>query len=81
MSKYQSVRGTRDLLPAQKKVFRQIESIAYANAQNYGFGQIETPIFEFSDVFHRAMGEENSKNQAHCAFLNSDRHLFANGYL
>lgn len=57
MSKYQSVRGTRDLLPAQKKVFRQIESIAYSNAQNYGFGQIETPIFEFSDVFHRAMGE------------------------
>ena len=57
MSKYQSVRGTRDLLPSQKKVFRQIESIAYANAQNYGFGQIETPIFEFSEVFHRAMGE------------------------
>lgn len=57
MSKYQSVRGTRDLLPALKKVFRKIESIAYANAENYGFGQIETPIFEFSEVFHRAMGE------------------------
>ena len=57
MSKYQSVRGTRDLLPPQKKLFRKIESIAYANAENYGFGQIETPIFEFSEVFHRAMGE------------------------
>ncbi len=57
MSKYQSVRGTRDLLPAQKKVFRHIETIAYENSINYGFGQIETPIFEFSDVFHRAMGE------------------------
>ena len=57
MSKYQSVRGTRDLLPAQKKVFRAIEAIAYENSINYGFGQIETPIFEFSDVFHRAMGE------------------------
>jgi histidyl-tRNA synthetase len=57
MSKYQSVRGTRDLLPAQKKVFRRIEAMAYENATNYGFGQIETPIFEFSDVFHRAMGE------------------------
>ncbi len=57
MSKYQSVRGTRDLLPAQKKIFRHIEAIAYENSINYGFGQIETPIFEFSDVFHRAMGE------------------------
>lgn len=57
MSKYQSVRGTRDLLPAIKKVFRSIEAKAYANAQNYGFKEIETPIFEFSEVFHRSLGE------------------------
>ncbi|OFZ28995.1 MAG: histidine--tRNA ligase [Bdellovibrionales bacterium RIFCSPHIGHO2_01_FULL_40_29] len=57
MSKYQSVRGTRDLLPALKKVFRQIDEIAYKTARNYGFNEIETPIFEFSDVFHRSLGE------------------------
>ena len=57
MSKYQSVRGTRDLLPALKKTFRAIEAKAYGNAQNYGFKEIETPIFEFSDVFHRSLGE------------------------
>lgn len=57
MSKYQSVRGTRDLLPQLKKVFRQIDEIAYKSAQNYGFSEIETPIFEFSDVFHRSLGE------------------------
>ena len=57
MSKYQSVRGTRDLLPAVKKTFRAIDQIAYQTAQKYGFSEIETPIFEFSEVFHRSLGE------------------------
>lgn len=57
MSKYQSVRGTRDLLPEAKIVYRHIEETAYKTAKNYGFKEIETPIFEFSDVFHRSLGE------------------------
>lgn len=57
MSKYQSVRGTRDLLPELKQIFRQIDETAYKTAKNYGFKEIETPIFEFSDVFHRSLGE------------------------
>lgn len=57
MSKYQSVRGTRDLLPELKQMFRQIDEIAYKTAKNYGFKEIETPIFEFSEVFHRSLGE------------------------
>ena len=57
MSKYQSVRGTRDLLPEIKKCFRQIDDTAYKTALNYGFSEIETPIFEFSEVFHRSLGE------------------------
>lgn len=57
MSKYQSVRGTRDLLPETKQVFRQIDEIAFKAAKNYGYKEIETPIFEFSEVFHRSLGE------------------------
>lgn len=57
MSKYQSVRGTRDLLPEIKQIFRQIDETAYKTAKNYGFKEIETPIFEFSEVFHRSLGE------------------------
>lgn len=57
MSKYQSVRGTRDLLPDLKQTFRLIDETAYKTAKNYGFKEIETPIFEFSDVFHRSLGE------------------------
>lgn len=57
MSKYQSVRGTRDLLPHLKKSFRAIDELAYKMAQKYGYNEIETPIFEFSEVFHRSLGE------------------------
>ncbi len=55
--KVQCVRGTRDLLPEDNIFFRFVEETAYKNAILYGFGEIETPIFEFSDVFHRTLGE------------------------
>ncbi|UOF02748.1 histidine--tRNA ligase [Bdellovibrio reynosensis] len=56
-SKIQRVRGTRDLLPEDSLVFRFVEDSAYDAALLYGFGEIETPIFEFSEVFHRTLGE------------------------
>ncbi|WP_374001442.1 histidine--tRNA ligase [Bdellovibrio bacteriovorus] len=56
-SKIQSVRGTRDLLPEDNLLFRFVEESAYKKALLYGYGEIETPIFEFSDVFHRTLGE------------------------
>ncbi|WP_413582204.1 histidine--tRNA ligase [Bdellovibrio sp. HCB288] len=55
--KIQRVRGTRDLLPEDSNVFRFVEESAYQKAKLYGFGEIETPIFEFSEVFHRTLGE------------------------
>ncbi|UXR65143.1 histidine--tRNA ligase [Bdellovibrio bacteriovorus] len=56
-NKIQSVRGTRDLLPEDNLLFRFVEESAYKKALLYGYGEIETPIFEFSDVFHRTLGE------------------------
>lgn len=55
--KIQRVRGTRDLLPADSLLFRFVEESAYKKALLYGYGEIETPVFEFSDVFHRTLGE------------------------
>jgi histidyl-tRNA synthetase len=55
--KMQPVRGTRDLLPEENLLFRFVEESAYNKALLYGYGEIETPIFEFSDVFHRTLGE------------------------
>lgn len=56
-TKIQRPRGTRDLLPEESQMFRFVEQSAYEQAKLYGFGEIETPIFEFSEVFHRTLGE------------------------
>lgn len=34
-----------------------MEEIAFSAARRYGFGEIMTPIFEFTDVFARTLGE------------------------
>lgn len=55
--KLQSVRGTQDLLPDMCRAFRTIDDLAYQTSCLYGYEEIATPIFEFSDVFHRTLGE------------------------
>lgn len=55
--KLQPVRGTQDLLPEQAYQFRTIDSRAYDLARSFGFEEIDTPIFESSEVFHRTLGE------------------------
>lgn len=53
----QAVRGTRDLLPEECDRFRFITDTSYNIARLYGYGEIATPIFEFTDVFKRTLGE------------------------
>jgi histidyl-tRNA synthetase len=38
-------------------LFRGIDETAYSIAKLYGYAEIDTPIFEFSDVFHRSLGD------------------------
>jgi len=56
-TKFQRVRGTRDLLPEDNVKFRFVESTAHKLSMLYSYGEIETPIFEFSEIFHRTLGE------------------------
>lgn len=56
-AKLQSVRGTQDLLPETSRIFREIEVRARNKASLFGYGEIQTPLFEFSDVFHRTLGD------------------------
>src|SRR5260221_57286 len=53
----QPVRGTHDILPEESRRHRFIGEKALRIATLYGFGEIETPIFEFSEVFKRTLGE------------------------
>lgn len=53
----QAVRGTKDLLPEDCERFRFINNTSYELAKRYGYGEIATPIFEFTEVFKRTLGE------------------------
>ena len=57
MASLQPVRGTHDLLPNEMRAHRRVSDKARATAGRYGFQEIATPIFEFSQVFKRTLGD------------------------
>ena len=54
---FQAPRGTADHLPEEQKYWRYIESKAMDVAARFGFGRIDTPAFEDSNLFIRSVGE------------------------
>jgi len=57
MVKLQNVRGTNDLFGEEKRKAVKVVSTAAKTVEKYGFEEIETPIFEFTDVFLRNLGD------------------------
>src|SRR5580692_7233322 len=57
MPELQPARGTQDLLPEMARRHRRVSDNARALAELYGFAEIATPIFEFTEVFSRPIGE------------------------
>lgn len=57
MSKIQCVRGTYDLYGVAKQKTKKVVETAADVVEKYGFEEIETPIFEFTEVFTRNLGE------------------------
>jgi histidyl-tRNA synthetase len=57
MPALQPARGTQDLLPEAARRHRRVADTARALAELYGFAEIATPIFEFTEVFARPIGE------------------------
>ena len=57
MTKLQSVRGTYDLYGMAKKKAKKVTSTASEVVERYGFEEMETPIFEFTEVFSRNLGD------------------------
>ena len=53
----QPVRGTHDLAAEDMRRHRHVTEHARALAGRYGFAEVATPIFEFSDVFRRTLGD------------------------
>ena len=59
MDALQPVRGTADLMPEAKAGHNQVIGTASQIASHYGFHDMATPIFEFTEVFSRPLGESS----------------------
>lgn len=56
-NKLQPVRGTKDLFGDDIKIFKEIINCASKIASLYNFEELQTPIFEFSEIYERNLGE------------------------
>ena len=50
-NRYQVPRGTQDLIGDQVSLWQQVESIIRETCALYGYSEIRTPIFEYTEVF------------------------------
>ncbi|PCI52045.1 MAG: histidine--tRNA ligase [Alphaproteobacteria bacterium] len=57
MAKLQPVRGTHDIMGDQARTFQFIQGVFQDIATRFGHQEISTPIFEFTEVFSRTLGE------------------------
>lgn len=53
----QKIKGTMDIFPEEAVLFRYLEGIMREEAERYGFGEIRTPTFEWTDLFVRGVGD------------------------
>lgn len=57
MTSLKPVRGTHDIMNEECLGHRHVGSVSRNVALRYGFAEISTPVFEFSEVFKRTLGE------------------------
>ncbi len=57
-TKFQAIKGTRDLLPPETALWNRVEQTAHEVFATFGFGEIRVPIFESTDLFARSIGAE-----------------------
>jgi len=54
--KIERPRGTHDVLPPEQPLWRKVVGEAEAICRVYGYGQIQTPVFEHTELFVRTSG-------------------------
>jgi histidyl-tRNA synthetase len=55
-SKFQAIRGTRDLLPPDTTLWNHVEQTAHEVFGTFGYGEIRPPVIEPTELFARAVG-------------------------
>ncbi len=56
MATYKAVAGTQDVLPDEQPYWRMVERTVEEVMCLYGYGRIDTPTFEETEVFQRGVG-------------------------
>ncbi len=55
--KFQTVTGTKDILPSESPLWLYIEETARSIFKRFGYNEIRTPVFEDTNLFLRGIGE------------------------
>ncbi|MEG0457836.1 MAG: ATP phosphoribosyltransferase regulatory subunit, partial [Oscillospiraceae bacterium] len=50
-------KGTQDITPANVYKWHYVENILREVAENFGYKEIRTPVFEHTELFLRSVGE------------------------
>ncbi len=58
-TRYQSLRGMRDILPEDAAYYRQVENAFLEISALHGFQEIRTPVVETSELYTRTVGESS----------------------
>lgn len=70
----QRVRGTADLYQDDILLFEHILNVIKELAANFSFNQLATPIIEYSEIFHRTLGDcSDIVNKETYSFLDRDK--------
>lgn len=56
-TKFQLVKGMKDIMPDEQLYWNTIKEKAISFASNYGFSRIDTPVVEATNLFKRTVGE------------------------
>jgi histidyl-tRNA synthetase len=57
-SKFQAIKGVRDILPPDSALWNRVEQTAREVFGTYGYGEIRLPIFEETELFARSIGAD-----------------------
>ncbi len=52
-----AIKGTQDTLPGEAYKVQYVESAMRETAENFGFREMRTPVFEHTELFQRGVGE------------------------
>lgn len=55
---FKKPRGTQDILPTDQVYWNYVRETAVSVATEFGYGRIETPLIESTDLFQRGVGDE-----------------------